>query len=88
MPMCRVGLLVLGDDEKAETLLLKAITVSPHGIDSNYFYGTFLSDQGRKGEASNYLLKAQQAPARPNRRLADNGRQLEISRALADLNGE
>lgn len=71
-----------GDDDKAETLLKKALTLNPDGIDSNYFYGQFLADQNKLKEAETYLVKAQNAPARPERPLADKGRQQEIQKAL------
>src|SRR5688572_29871599 len=47
-----------GDDEKAEALLKKALEINPQGIDSNYFYASFLIDQGRDEDARPYLLKA------------------------------
>lgn len=74
-----------GDDDKAESLLKKALTINPDGIDSNYFYGEFLSDQHKLKQAEQYLLKAQQAPARPDRPLADKGRQQEIEKALQQV---
>ena len=72
-----------GDDEKAEQLLKKALTVNPIGIDSNYFYGYYLIHEKRYQEAKNYLLKAKGAPARPDRPLADAGRQKEIDERLS-----
>jgi len=71
-----------GDDDKAEELLLKALAINPDGIDSNYFYGDYLFNESRYLEAEKFLLKAQGAPKRPNRPLADAGRQKEISAAL------
>jgi len=71
-----------GDEEKAEELLLKALTLNPEGIDPNYFYGDFLFEQKRYAEAEQALLKARSAPSRPNRPLADAGRQEEIKLAL------
>jgi tetratricopeptide (TPR) repeat protein len=71
-----------GDEKKAEELLRKALTLNPDGIDPNYFYGDFLLDQKRYDEAEQALLKAQQAPPRPNRPIADAGRQEEIEVAL------
>jgi tetratricopeptide (TPR) repeat protein len=74
-----------GDNDKAEALLKKALSINPDGIDSNYFYGVFLLDQRQYKQAEQYLLKAQQAPARPGRPLADKGRQQEIAAALQQV---
>jgi tetratricopeptide (TPR) repeat protein len=76
-----------GDDDKAEELLLKALALNPAGIDSNYFYASFLINQDRYDEARPYLLKAQAAPARPGREVADSGRQKEILVALQEIDG-
>ena len=38
--------IAFGDDDKAAELLLAALTMEPHGMDTNYFYGQFLLDQG------------------------------------------
>jgi tetratricopeptide (TPR) repeat protein len=77
-----------GDDEKAEELLTRALALNPDAIDNNYFYGTFLINEKRYEEARNYLNKAQQAPARPGRSIADSGRQIEITQALDDIQGK
>ncbi|MFW5426243.1 MAG: tetratricopeptide repeat protein [Methylophagaceae bacterium] len=74
-----------GDKDKALELLDKALVLSPEGIDSNYFYADFLVEQGKYKQAEQYLLKAQQAPARPGRPLADKGRQQEIAVLLAKV---
>lgn len=75
-----------GNDKKAEELLLKAIDLNPNGIDSNYFFGDYLIQKKRYQDAKTYLLKAKNAPPRPNRPLADAGRQKEIAKALAKVN--
>jgi len=74
-----------GDDEKAEELLQHALQVNPDGIDSNYFYGDFLMRQKRYEEARNHFVKAQAAAPRPNRQVADAGRQKEIEKALQEV---
>lgn len=74
-----------GDDEKAETLLQRALSINPNGIDPNFFYASFLADQDRRDEARQYYLKARRAAPRPGRALADQGRQSEITAALAQL---
>lgn len=71
-----------GDDDKARQYLRKALEINPDGIDPNYFYGDFLLEDGNPAEAIRYLEKAQAAPPRPNRQLADKGRQQEISAKL------
>ncbi len=74
-----------GDDDKAETLLKKALTINPNGIDSNYFYAQYLIDNNDYKDAETYLLKAQKAPARPSRPLADKGRQQEVEKSLQQV---
>lgn len=71
-----------GDKDKAEALLKRALEVNPEGIDANYFYGDFLLEQGHRRKAREYLLRAQQAPPRPGRPLADGGRRREIAKLL------
>lgn len=67
-----------GDDDKAAEYLKKALAINPDGIDPNYFYGDYLLRQGRESEALAALNRALQAPARPGRELADQGRRQEI----------
>jgi tetratricopeptide (TPR) repeat protein len=75
-----------GNNDKAEELLSKALTLAPQDIDANYFYAEFLRDQKEYDKARTYYLKAQSAPARPGRTLADQGRQEDIRKALEALN--
>ena len=71
-----------GSDKKAKAMFAKAMAINPTGIDSNYFYAQFLLDQGDLEQAQQHYLLAQQAPARPDRPLADAGRQKEIIAGL------
>lgn len=77
-----------GDDEKAEELLRRALALNPEGIDSNYFYGTYLIGEKRYDEARHHLLKARMATPRAGRALADAGRKKEIDQALASIEGK
>jgi tetratricopeptide (TPR) repeat protein len=77
--------IAFGNDEKAQDLLTKALAINPIGIDSNYFYAQYLVEQDDYAQAEQYLLKAQKAPVRPARPLADKGRQQEISVLLASV---
>ena len=71
-----------GNDDKAEQYLQKALLVNPEGIDPNYFYGDFMLEEGKPQMAVKYLEKAMDAPARPKRPLADEGRKREIAAKL------
>jgi tetratricopeptide (TPR) repeat protein len=77
--------LSFGDHAKARELLQKAMLINPNGIDTNYFYGDFLVEQKEYAQARSYLQKALQAPARPGREVADEGRRGEISTLLARI---
>lgn len=75
-----------GDDDKAEMFLKKALVLNPTGIDSNYFYAQYLIEQENDYvQAEKYLLKAQSAPPRPDRQLADQGRQQEVALLLTSI---
>jgi tetratricopeptide (TPR) repeat protein len=77
--------LSFGDDDKALELLNKALVLNPAGIDSNYFYAQYLIEQDDYAQAEQYLIKAQAAPTRSTRPLADQGRQQEITLSLASV---
>lgn len=74
-----------GDDEKAEWHLQRALAINPEGIDSLYFWGDYLHEQGRDAEARQVLESALLAPPREGRELADSGRRGEIRQLLAEL---
>lgn len=72
-----------GDSDKARAYLEQARAMNPDGIDSNFFYGDFLLEQGEYDKAVKILEKALNAPARPDRVVADEGRREEIKLAIA-----
>jgi tetratricopeptide (TPR) repeat protein len=74
-----------GDDAKARELLDKALAMNPDGIDPNYFLGDYLYRQRDYDGARKALERALQAPPRPDRPLADEGRRTEIRELLAKL---
>ena len=74
-----------GDDAKARDLLDKALALNPDGIDPNYFLGDYLYRQRDYDGARKALERALQAPPRPDRPLADEGRRAEIKALLAKL---
>ena len=77
-----------GDDEQAEVLLKKALTMNPDGIDPNYFYGDYLAREKRYSEAKVVLEKALAAADRPGREVADEGRRAEAKALLAKVQSE
>ena len=72
-----------GNGDKAREYLLKALAVSPNGIDSNYYYGDFLLHNKEYPAAVEAFEKALQAPPRQQRPMADAGRRKEAETALA-----
>ena len=71
-----------GDKDKARDLLGRALAISPRGIDPNFFMGDFLYRTGDYEGARRSLELALQAPARPARPLADEGRRREAEALL------
>lgn len=74
-----------GDKDKARELLQKALAVNPQGIDANYFFAEFLIETQQAAAAQPYLEKVLQAPPRPGRPLADEGRRAEARALIAQL---
>lgn len=72
-----------GDKAKAQELLQKALAINPTSIDANFFYGEYLIEDGKPGEAKAYLQRAIDAPPRTGREIADAGRRAE-ARALLE----
>lgn len=76
--------LSFGDDELARKYLGKALELFPDELDTNYFYGDFLLDQGDFTNALRYLEKADKATVRPDSRLSDLKLKQELKQALVD----
>jgi len=74
-----------GDKKKARQYLEHALTLNPDGIDPNYFYGELLSEQHEYAAALEHLRKALDAPARPGREVADEGRRQEIRELVSKV---
>ena len=68
-----------GSDKNAKQMLEKALSINPQGIDPNYFYAEFLTEERDYKAAMSYIEKAKQAAPRPDRLSADQGRMLEIA---------
>lgn len=77
--------IAFGDDERAEQLFRKSLSINPTGIDPNFFYGEYLIDDGRVAEGRRHLETALKAPPRPGRELADQGRRREAQALLEKI---
>lgn len=77
-----------GDDKKAREYLEKALQINPNGIDPNYFYGDFMLEQKEYARAVEYFNKARNAPPRPDREDADEGRRQDIEAGLSTARGK
>jgi tetratricopeptide (TPR) repeat protein len=73
-----------GNDDKARDMLQKGLEIDPDGIDSNFFYGDFLFEEGDYEPALAAFEKALKASPRPGRESADAGRRAEIERKIAE----
>lgn len=74
-----------GDSETALTYLKKGLAIQPNGIDPNFFYGDYLYRKGDLDNAEMALRKALEAPPRPGREVADEGRRREIAQLLEKI---
>jgi len=74
-----------GDRDKARSLLEKGLSISPGGLDANYFMGKFLLRQKKYREAARYFQRALVAPPRPGRMIADTGRKSDARRILEEI---
>lgn len=70
--------IAFGDNDEAKKHLQAALAINPTDIDANYFYGDYLVQQKEYAQALPVLQQALQAPARPGREIADQGRHGEI----------
>jgi tetratricopeptide (TPR) repeat protein len=76
-----------GDKKKARELLQKALAINPKGIDPNYFFAEYLVETKHAEEALPYLERALQAPPRPGRPVADQGRKEEAKVLMEKVKG-
>lgn len=80
--------IAFGDLDLAKENLDKAIKMNPRDIDANFFYGDFLKKLRKFKEAESMYLKALDAPARPGRDIADEGRRQETKERLEKVRYE
>jgi tetratricopeptide (TPR) repeat protein len=71
-----------GDPVLAKTYLERALTINPHNIDANYFYGEFLLQNREFERAIAAFEQVLAAEPRPGQTLADSGRKQEARAAI------
>jgi tetratricopeptide (TPR) repeat protein len=76
--------LSFGDDDRARRYLETALKYFPDTLDTNYFYGEFLLEQGDFTRALTYLEKAEMAPVRSDSRLSDLQLKKELTQDVKD----
>ena len=73
-----------GDNDKAQVMLKKALTINPNTIDANYFYGDFLATQGKQKEAMTYFNRALAVPVRATQVFADTKLHQQVKSAMLE----
>lgn len=73
-----------GDDDRAREYLQMALKLFPDRLDTNYFYGDFLLEQGDFKNALTYLERAEKAAVRPDSQQSDIKLKQELNQALQD----
>lgn len=71
-----------GDNTLAREYLDNALKMFPSAMDTNYFYGNFLLEQGEYDEALTYLEKANSIPLTEKAGIADQQLKHQIEQAL------
>jgi len=71
-----------GDNNKAQQLLEKALTINVNAIDANYYYADFLLTQGKQDLALKYFNRAQTVPVRATQVFADTQLQAQAKLAI------
>jgi len=76
-----------GSDKKAEKYFKKALALNPEGLDINYFFAEYLSENGEEKLALEYVERALQSPKMEDRPLADQGRREQALKLKQSLIG-
>ncbi|MBA2779179.1 TRAP transporter TatT component family protein [Billgrantia kenyensis] len=74
-----------GNSDTAEQMFQRALEIRPDGIDVNYYYATFLEDEGRQQEAREHAQRAVDGMAREDRQASDEALREEARALLSRL---
>ncbi|HET8789587.1 MAG TPA: tetratricopeptide repeat protein [Modicisalibacter sp.] len=75
--------IAFGDSETAEAMFQKALEIRPQGIDVNYYYASFLAEEGRTAQAIEHARRAVEGQVREGREASDEARR-DDARALLE----
>jgi tetratricopeptide (TPR) repeat protein len=74
-----------GSSKKAKTYLQRALAIDANGLETNYFYGTFLLKLGDRAGAKTHFERALRAPGDSARPVWDAGRRRDVREELKKL---
>ncbi|MCE8003624.1 tetratricopeptide repeat protein [Billgrantia ethanolica] len=74
-----------GNSGTAERMFQRALQIRPDGIDVNYYYATFLEDEGRRDEAREHAQRAVDGTAREDRQASDEALREQARALLSQL---
>jgi len=79
------GLIGFGDSDTAERMFQRALAIRPDGIDANYYYATFLAEEGETQAAREYAQRAMSGTARGARKATDEALRRQAKALLNTL---
>ncbi|WP_434986074.1 TRAP transporter TatT component family protein [Vreelandella zhaodongensis] len=74
-----------GNSNTAERMFQRALEIRPDGIDVNYYYATFLKDEGNTQAAREHAQRAVNGNARESRQASDEALRREAEKLLGQL---
>lgn len=74
-----------GNSNTAERMFQRALEIRPDGIDVNYYYATFLKDEGNTQAAREHAQRAVNGTARESRQASDEALRREAEKLLSQL---
>ncbi|TVP49538.1 MAG: hypothetical protein EA345_06600 [Halomonas sp.] len=74
-----------GNSNTAERMFQRALEIRPDGIDVNYYYATFLKEEGNKQAAREHAQRAVNGTARDSRQASDEALRRDAEALLSQL---
>lgn len=77
--------IAFGDSDTAEQMFQRALEIRPDGIDVNYYYASFLEDEGHETQALEHARRAVKGEARDGRKASDEALREDAEALVAAL---